>query len=154
MKINKRRFSSPVINELKYYVYLYSHPITGEIFYVGKGKGNRVLSHLEDSNENEKVQYINELRKQGLEPNIEILIHGLEDEKTALRVESSIIDLLDIQNLTNKQSGYKSATFGRMTIDQINAAYDKQPIDIVEPAILIRINQAFRYSMTKMELYD
>lgn len=78
----------------------------------------------------------------------------MEDEKTALRVESSIIDLIGIKKLTNKQSGYKSATFGRMTIDQINALYDKQSIDIEEPAILIRINQAFRYSMTEIELYD
>lgn len=149
-----RKFSSPVIKELKYYVYIYSNPKTDEIFYVGKGKGNRVFAHLEDQSDSKKVQQIKELRNQGVEPNIEILIHGLEDEKTALRVESSIIDLIGIKKLTNKQSGYKSATFGRMTIDQINALYDKRKVLIDEPAILIRINQAFRYSMSEIELYD
>jgi len=149
-----RKFSSPVINELKYYVYIYSNPKTDEIFYVGKGKGNRVFAHLEEKSDNKKVQQINELRNQGIEPKIEILIHGLEDEKTALRVESSIIDLIGIKKLTNKQSGYKSASFGRMTIKQINALYDKRKVDIVEPSILIRINQAFRYSMSEIELYD
>jgi hypothetical protein len=148
------KFTSPVIREIKYYVYIYSHPITGEIFYVGKGKGNRVFAHLEDERESEKVQMIKEIKSQGLKPKIEILIHGIEDEKTALRVEASIIDLLGIQNLTNKQSGYKSALFGRMTIEQINSAYDRQVVEIEEPAILIRINQAFRYSMTEIELYD
>ena len=148
------KFSTPVLNELKYYVYLYSDPSTGEIFYVGKGKGNRVFSHLEDTKESEKVEYIRKLRTQGLEPNIEILIHGLDDEKTALRVESSIIDLIGIKNLTNMQSGYKSSTFGRMSLSQLVSAYEKQKIDIKVPAILIRINQAFRYSMSEVELYD
>lgn len=147
-------FSSPVIKELKYYVYIYSHPETGEIFYVGKGKGNRIFSHLEDQNESQKVKYLTDLKQQGLAPKLEILIHGLEDEKTALRVESSIIDLLGIQHLTNKQSGYKSGSFGRMSLKQVNALYDKQPVHVDDPALLIRINQAFRYSMTPMELYD
>ncbi len=150
----KWKFSSSVIKELKYYVYIYSHPIANEIFYVGKGKGNRVFSHLEDYGDNKKNHIINELRKQNLDPKIEILVHGLEDEKTSLRVESSIIDLLGIQNLSNKQSGYKSATFGRMSIEQVNSSYDKQKIEIIEPSVLIRIKQAFRYSMTEIELYD
>ncbi len=148
------KFSTSVLNELKYYVYLYSDPTSKKIFYVGKGKGNRVFAHLEDTKESAKVEYINKLRTQGLEPDIEILIHGLEDEITALRVESSIIDLIGIDRLTNKQSGYKSATFGRMSLSQLVSAYEKQKIDIKVPAILIRINQAFRYSMTEVELYD
>lgn len=148
------KLTSPVIRALNYYVYIYSHPITDEIFYVGKGQGNRIFQHLDDKSDSQKVKYIAELKRQNLEPKLEILIHGLEDEKTALRVESSIIDLIGIKNLTNKQSGYKSASFGRMALKQINALYDKEPIDIDEPAILIRISQAFRYSMTPTELYD
>jgi len=149
-----QKFSHSVIKELKYYVYIYSHPITKEIFYVGKGKGNRVFSHLKDEKDSKKVNFLNDLKKQELEPKIEILIHGLDDEQTALRVESSIIDLFGVDGLTNIQSGYKSATFGRMSIAQINSAYDQQEVEITEPSILIRINQAFRYSMPDIELYD
>ena len=148
------KFSSSVINSLKYYVYLYSDPRTGDVFYVGKGKGNRVFAHLDDTGESEKAIYIQKLRGQGLEPEIEILVHGLEDEETALKVEASVIDLLGIKQLTNKQNGYKSSTFGRMSLSQLMSNYDKRKVDIDVPSILIRINQAFRYSMSDIELYD
>jgi len=59
-----------------------------------------------------------------------------------------------MENLTNKQSGYKSSSFGRMSTQQIRATYQKDQVNITEPSILIRINQAFRYSMSPMELYD
>ena len=75
-----RKFSCPVIKELKYYVYINSHPETDEIFYVGKGKGNRIFHHLEEVSESQKVKYIADLRSQGLTPRVEVLIHGLEDE--------------------------------------------------------------------------
>ena len=150
MKIN--HFPKNVIENLKNYVYIYSDPITEKIFYVGKGKGNRVFDHLKDKNECEKVDYLNALLNKGLQPKIEILIHGIEDD-SVLRIESAIIDLLGIGNLTNKQAGFKSAEFGRMTVQQIISAYSKQKVDIEEPSILIRINQEFRYSMTDMELY-
>ena len=148
------KFSSAISKQLKYYVYIYSHPVTEEVFYVGKGKGNRAFSHLVDVSENEKVQYIAQLRSQNLEPKVEILIQGIEDDKTALNIEASIIDLIGMENLTNKQSGYKSRAFGRMSIQQIRATYQKDLVDITEPSILIRINQAFRYSMSPIELYD
>lgn len=154
MKNHLKKFPNSVINNLKYYVYLYSDPETNEIFYVGKGKGNRVFSHLKEQNNNDKVRFIEKLKEKGLEPKIEILVHGLEDEETALRVESSVIDLIEIGKLTNINSGYKSSSFGRMNIKQINSLYNKQSISITEPSILIRINQAFRYSMTDKELYD
>lgn len=148
------KFPQDVINSLKYYVYLYSHPKSGEIFYVGKGKGNRVFSHLKDDKESDKVNYLTQLKESGLEPRIEILIHGIEDEQTALRVEASIIDLIGKGNLTNSQSGWKSATYGRMTIDQVISTYKKEDIDIDDKVMLIRINKEFRYSINEVELYD
>ena len=148
------KFAASVLKELKYYVYFYSDPETEEVFYVGKGKGNRVFSHLQDTNESKKVEYIKNLQRRRLKPNIDILVHGIENEDTALRIEASVIDLLGLNNLTNKQGGYKSATYGRMSVNQIKALYDKKPVDIKEPSILIRVSRAFRYTMSEMELYD
>lgn len=152
-----KRFSKEVIKKLKYYVYLYSDPDTNEIFYVGKGKGNRVFTHLKgDKNEKniEKSKAIQRILDGGKEPKIEILIHGLEDEKTALRVETAVIDLIGKGNLTNKIRGWESGIFGRTEVNQLILHYEQEQVTIDEPGILIRINQLFRYDMTEIELYD
>lgn len=73
-------FPEKLIEELGYYVYIYSDPKTKKPFYVGKGIGNRAFSHLsydvnaEDSNE--KLKRIAEIRKRGQEPTIEIISFG------------------------------------------------------------------------------
>ena len=58
-----KQFSSEVISKLKYYVYLLSDPSNGEIFYVGKGKGNRAFSHFKEIIDSDKVNKIKEIKK-------------------------------------------------------------------------------------------
>lgn len=149
-----KQFSKEVINKLKYYVYIYSDPETEEIFYVGKGIGNRLFSHLNDSDDTEKTRYIKRIRDRGKEPKIEILIHGLEDEHTALKVEAAIIDLIGKDKLTNRVRGWQSGFFGRVEVNQLISHYEREHVNIDEPAILIRLNRLFRYDMNDIELYD
>ncbi|WP_342545432.1 hypothetical protein [Lysinibacillus sp. FSL K6-4013] len=149
-----RQFSKEVINKLKYYVYIYSDPETEEIFYVGKGIGNRVFSHLTDSEDSEKTLYIKRIMDRGQEPKIEILTHGLEDEHTALKVEAAIIDLIGKDRLTNRVRGWQSGVFGRVEVNQLISHYEREQVDIDVPVILIRLNRLFRYDMTDIELYD
>ena len=144
---------SPTIpKELKYYVYLYIDPRNNEIFYVGKGKGNRCFSHLKETSETKKINRIEEIRKEGKEPLIEFLIHGI-DEDTALRVEAAIIDILD-KKLTNIVKGHHSSKIGRMSINKVLSLYKKEKANITEPSILIKVSKSFSYSMTVHELYD
>ena len=75
-----RKFPSSVKEKLKSYVYLLIDPTNEEIFYVGKGKNNRVFDHLDDEKNQEKANRIAQIRNHGLEPKIEILVHGLTDE--------------------------------------------------------------------------
>jgi uncharacterized protein len=149
-----KQFSKDVISKLKYYVYIYSDPDTNEIFYVGKGIGNRVFTHLNDINDSVKYHFIKRIRDRGQEPKIEILTHGLEDEHTALKVEAAIIDLIGIEKLTNKVRGWQSGVFGRIEVNQLISHYEREQVNIEEPSILIRINRLFRYDMTDIELYD
>jgi len=44
MKID--RFSPEVEKEIGYYVYRLIDPRNGNVFYVGKGKGNQVFNHI------------------------------------------------------------------------------------------------------------
>ena len=147
-------FSSEVISKLKHYVYLISDPINGEIFYVGKGKGNRVFSHFKEIGDSEKTNKIKEITLKGLEPKIEILVHGVEDEIIIKKIEAAIIDLIDKTNLTNIIRGYESSDFGRMDLNQINAKYSSKKASIDENVVLIKLSQTFRYNMSPQDLYD
>lgn len=149
-----KKFTADQINYLKYYVYIYMDPDTREIFYVGKGKGNRVFAHLSEEKISDKTNKISDIKLRGKEPIIEILIHGLEDEETALKVESAVIDLIGLGNLTNIVKGHNSNLYGRLTLDQLIQRYQNEVANIEEPSLLIRINQVFKYGMTAQELYD
>lgn len=149
-----KRLPSSIVRGLGYYVYLYINPETDEVFYVGKGKGNRALSHVDGNGENEHDEVIRRLHKQNLEPRVEFLIHGLKDEKMALAVEMAAIDLLGVESLSNLVHGHHSEWKGRMKIDEILSLYQRKQAKITVPVIFIRINQYYRYDITETELYD
>lgn len=152
--MSTKRLPPGIAEKLSYYVYLYIDPETDIPFYVGKGKGDRVYAHLKDDTDCEKTRYIRQLRKRGLSPKIEILIHGLEDEETAYRVEMAAIELLGIKQLKNCVRGHKSHMYGRMPLDDLIAQLAQPPVEIVHPVLLIRINQLFHYGISAEELYD
>lgn len=148
-----RRFTDEVCGKLKYYVYLYVDPASGDVFYVGKGAGNRAFSHLDDDSESRTCDRIRAIRRDGGEPQIQLLAHGL-DEQTAYQIEASAIDLFGPEKLTNAVRGWKTGLYGRMTVDQVRALYAAPEVPIKHPCVLIRINERFRYGMSPIELYD
>ncbi|MFN0020821.1 MAG: LEM-3-like GIY-YIG domain-containing protein [Pirellulaceae bacterium] len=143
-----------VAKHLDYYVYLYVDPRTGKPFYVGKGKGKRVLAHLSAKVESQKTQIIKELAAISQEPRLEILAHGLASEDTALRIEAAAIDLLGLDELTNKVTGWRSIQLGKMPLQELIFYYAAKPVEIVDPVLLIRINRLYRHAMSVEELYD
>ncbi len=149
-----KKFPSRVVRNLGYYVYLLIDPEKNEIFYVGKGKGNRCFEHLNGDNNSPAKNKISDLRKRGIEPQIEILIHGLSNEKAAYMVEMASIDLLGIDLLVNRVHGHHSRIQGRMTLDEIVSQYEREQVTIKEKVILIRISRLYHYGITPMELYD
>src|SRR5882762_8889360 len=143
-----------VARKLGYYVYVYVNPLDGQIFYVGKGKGRRVLSHLEDRSETRKLAAIKQIRAAGRQPRLEILAHGLRGADTALQVEAAVIDALGLPFLTNQVRGWRSSRYGRTPLGELIALYRRRPVRIQEPSILIRITELYRPQMTASELYD
>ena len=95
---------------LKSYVYVYIDPRDEKPFYIGKGKADRLFSHLrldpqpDDPSESKKVLRIAELRAAGVEPRIDLLCYGLSDPEASL-VEAAAIDLIGRPPLTNIMAG-------------------------------------------------
>lgn len=147
------KFTPSIIKNLGYYVYTYSDPETNEVFYVGKGRANRVFDHLTDESESKKVEKIKQLQARKLKPKIELLAHGL-DEETAFKIEAAAIDLIGLSKLTNAQAGHYAANLGRMNLSRIYSIYQPEKAVITEPSLLIRINQSFFYGITEQEIYD
>lgn len=138
---------------LKSYVYVYTDPRNGRPFYVGKGQGNRLFAHLDDTSETEKTDTITTIRKSGLEPQIDILRYGLTDAEAAL-VEASAIDLIGLSRLTNRVAGHHEKSFGRIASQEVIAMLSAKPVHVRHKAILITINRLYRSDMTAEELYE
>lgn len=124
-------FDAHEIEELAFYVYVYTDPRSDRAFYVGKGHGNRAFAHLSATGEHEKVQRIAEIRGAGYEPRIEILAFGL-DENTAYKVEAAAIDLIGFENLTNRVVGHGARQFGRMSVDAVHARLSGRKLERFE----------------------
>lgn len=113
------------------------------------------MSHLSAHGESRKTRTLEELRSENLEPRLDILAHGLHDEETALRIEAAAIDLLGLDELTNEVRGWRSLQLGRVPLSELVTYYAAEPVgDIMEPALLIRINRLYRHGMSTQELYE
>src|SRR4051812_14405289 len=122
-------FPTHIYNQLKYYVYRLIDPRSGETFYIGKGKGNRVFDHAKISREfykeaeenpesaagDRKIKTIQEILAIGLEVQHVIHRYGM-DEYTALEVEAALIDAYP--SAANKVAGHDCIR-GAMHAEQV-----------------------------------
>ena len=147
-----------VEQELGYHVYMYVDPRDNRPFYIGKGgAGSRSLAHLSESNESRKVTKLNELKSEGLEPQIYIVRHGLEREQDALNIEAALIDygnFLQPENLTNVVRGWKSNESGMISLEEFCDENTSLEAKISHKVILFQIKKYFEYGMSEEELYD
>lgn len=152
-----KEFSNAVCERIGYYVYILKDPRNDTIFYAGKGKENRLFQHvqcaLENATDNDKYNLIREILKDGKEVEHFILRHGLE-EKLSLEIESTIIDLLGIENLTNSVKGHDTWERGLKTIDEVFQHYDAKAVTFDEPCIIININRLYTRGISAQKLYD
>lgn len=140
-------------NILQSYVYVYIDPRNNEPFYIGKGKGSRATSHLNDQSDSAKVKRIDQIRKSNKEPIIEILRYGLTDTEACL-VEAAAIDLLGKSKLANRVSGHHEQSYGRIKLQELLDLLAAKPIEVQHKAVLITINKMYRSDMTDLELYE
>jgi hypothetical protein len=152
-------FDDKTIEALGSYVYALEDG-HNNIFYIGKGKGNRVFAHVagqlaslhkekdEDNAElSEKNKIIQDLIQRGEKINSYVLTHG-RDENTALAIEATLIDLLSLPgktfNLTNLVRGHHAEINGIASTDDIITQYNAKALDIENlqhKIMLININR-------------
>lgn len=89
------------------------------------------MAHLRDSSELRKVARINEIRAFGLEPRIDILVHGLPTEEAAFRIEAAVIDAVGVDKLTTAVRGWETGKVGRMPLTELVALYGAIPVEVV-----------------------
>lgn len=112
----------------EYYVYMLFNVQTKEIFYIGKGKGQRFLDHLKEArkdgnkiSESKKIQTIQQIGENNI--GCTILRRHLSEQE-AFHVEAATIDLLRSSyktiktDIVNIQSGHGYLTNGIMDIKQ------------------------------------
>jgi len=151
--VSAESFTRVVASKLRWYVYRLIDPRNGETFYVGKGKGNRIFSHVRaeqkidgDALDN-KLKRIREIRLAGLQVVPVIHRHGM-DEKTSLEIEAALIDAYP--GLTNTAGGTGSDDYGPMHVDEIIRRYAAAPAVFEHRALLITVNR----SAAETSLYE
>lgn len=145
-----------VAKRLGWYVYLYIDPRSSppSVFYVGKGKGSRIVHHMHEEGEARKHRILRELRACGLGPRIDLLAYQLPSDEIACRIEAAALDLLGLDQLANAVRGLGSLEMGRIALSEAVAQYGAQPVELSDPAIAFGINRLFRPHMSAEELYE
>ena len=158
-----KEFSEKALEHLSgYYVYALIDPRDNQVFYIGKGTGNRVFFHEIQSgkypeSEKTKLQKIREIEESGHEIKRVIVNWGLT-ESEAFAAEASLINLINFLSgnaLTNAVSGHH--VHGAMTVEDYEIMYGAEhlrPEDIQHSILVIKINKLYRQGMSAKELYD
>ncbi|MEC8886327.1 MAG: hypothetical protein VX875_04325 [Pseudomonadota bacterium] len=149
------KFSSEIIEQLKWYVYRLIDPRTGQTFYVGRGKGSRVFDHIngvaveqDDAFLSLKMKQIRDIQLANLSVIHLIHRHGLENQDIAAQIEAALIDAYP--GLTNIANGEGSNEYGVAHIQEIIAMYKAEIVNIKHKALLISINK----SVAERDIYD
>ena len=148
------KFPSNIHKEILNYIYAIYDPREELPFYVGRGVRDRVFSHLKESHNREVEMKILSLRRQGLEPTIKILIHGL-NSKQARAAETVAIAMLGKDNLANKVLGGGSS-LTNVSPEELIHHYNAKEVLIRHKVMLIVRNpwnpnqsERFHYDLTR-----
>ncbi len=115
----KLKIPPDVARKIGYYVYLLISPRNRQPFYVGKGRGSRATIHLAAKGQSPVATTIRRIRRAGLEPQVDILAHGLPNAESSFRIEAAVIDALGLDRLVNQSRGWQSLQLGRMPLRQL-----------------------------------
>ena len=141
-------FPQEVVEALRCYVYRLIDPRNGETFYVGRGKEQRVFSHVNGAIDDEgqdgadpKLERIHEIRALGMDVVRIIHRHGMS-EAAAKEVEAALIDAYP--GLVNRVAGSGSRDRGTRHVSEIVLEHSAEEFVVEEPLILISIGRLWK----------
>jgi hypothetical protein len=146
---------------IKHYVYALRDPRDKQVFYIGKGVGNRVLQHKKEANDNPesqkmKLSRIQDIQNSGFEVEHFFLRTAIETEKEAFAIEQAVIDSYDLAglDLTNVVKGHHSSSVGLAAVHDLFSKHAAKPLGRVTfPFITLNLNAFWKTTLTPEELY-
>ena len=145
-----------------YYVYGLIDPRTNQIFYIGKGTGNRVFENEKESlnspnSDKLKLKTISEINSLGLDVK-KIIINSNLTETEAFAAEAALINAFNYVSgagLTNIVAGHHFVeALSVEDFEKIYGAEELREEDIKHKILVIKINKLYRRNMPDDELYD
>lgn len=168
--MSKIEFSRFVSEQIGLYVYALRDPRDSRVFYIGKGKGNRVFEHAHAAKKGDqdaqtaKIALIRAIHADGKEVETIVLRHKISDTEAAYEIESALIGLLhlldpamnnDYFDLTNLVRGHHDASLGVMTTTDLLALYGAEKCPPIKcKAILFKIPRRWTPAMSQEEIYE
>lgn len=148
-------FPREISEYLGNYVYALADPRDNAIFYVGKGKGDRILAHEKEAKEDKEIytakhKRIQAIEEAGLEVSRHFLRIQIKASKEALAVEQGAISALKLAglSLTNLVSGQGGVKLGETSFEQVLADVLAEPLPAInEPTLIFKINNMWSYGM-------
>jgi hypothetical protein len=170
MKLAKKVLTPYTQEQLGHYVYVLRDPRDNQIFYVGKGVGNRVLDHAngvmgKEDPENMKEKQIGEIHAAGLEVDAWIIQSDLKSDEHAFATESAVYGALKLigSALDSEQLLLKNIVvppgFSSSGLIQLNEAIAifGEPADstlIPHNSVFIKPTATWRRGMSAEELWE
>ena len=151
---------------LGFYVYALRDPRNHEVFYIGKGKGERILQHVAEAkkdqkSEKAKLKRIKEIESQGLEVEHLFLRTGMETATEALAIEQAVIDAFlanratssGASKLTNLVAGHEHDERGLASLNTILGRYGKSKTPAINrPILVLKLNRKWLPEMSSVDL--
>lgn len=144
------------------YVYGLIDPRTNKLFYIGKGTGNRVFEHENESLNNPestklKLRTIKEIKDAGYEIKKVILNSNLTEDQ-AFAAEAALINAFNFvedAGLTNDVAGHHSKeAYTVETFERIYGAEEIQEEEIKHHLFVIKVNKTYKFGMSEQEVYE
>lgn len=150
---------------LKFYVYALRDPDTKEVFYIGKGKDERILQHVTEAGKNPqsekaKLKRIKDIEAKGKSVEHLFIRTGINTESEAFAIEQAVIDAFMANRkakgaapLTNLVAGHDHSELGLASLDTVMARHATPLTPRVDvPLMVLKLNRRWEPDMDQEEL--